>query len=328
MKRIFIIGVNSIDSLAWNFCHSYKNLGYECEVMEPGGIEVKTIPRKYRTLLSKVSEGYNQYIRTSLVSNIRRFAPDLVLVVLRDIPPATIEMIRTVSSCKIVFLTGDQFINLERGYPLVSNYDAWFVKDTYMHSFMENKLGLNVHLLPECFNSDTLNPDASISYGSGDTISVAGTLYPYRAQLIKPLVSEFDVNIYGILPKYMKKEWSKYHSNKYITLEEKANIFRSSKINLNTFHYSEVNSGNCRLFEVAGAGGFQICDYKPEIKNYFEEDKEIVLFKTRDEMYDKIKYYLAHPREAEEIADNARIRAMKEHTYLHRIQSIFNIIKN
>jgi spore maturation protein CgeB len=124
----------------------------------------------------------------------------------------------------------------------------------------------------------------------------------------------------------MSKKWKKLHTNRYIRLEEKSKIFYTSKINLNTLHYGEVNAGNCRLFEVAGSGGFQICDRKEEIGNYFIEDKEIVLFDTLKELIDKINYYLEHQDEAEMIAKNGYKRAISEHTYRHRILKIFEII--
>jgi len=180
-----------------------------------------------------------------------------------------IKKIKDHLNIKVIFWTGDAFINLERGYSLISNYDAWFVKDTYMCDFMQKKLNLNVFLLPECFNPYCHKPPKEALFGSINEITVAGTLYPYRAKILEKLTDKFDISIYGNLPKWMSKKWKKLHTNRYIRLEEKSKIFYTSKINLNTLHYGEVNAGNCRLFEVAGSGGFQICDRKEEIGNYF-----------------------------------------------------------
>jgi spore maturation protein CgeB len=327
MKKVAIIGKDDIDSLAWHIDYTLNKMDFEAKIFKPsGGFVDKIINKKIQFYMQKLSSRYDNYVHNQLVSQIVQFQADLVIVILRSIPPDVISKLKKHLNVKVIFWTGDAFINLERGYALVSNYDAWFVKDTYMEDFMKQKLGLNVHLLPECINPDVHKAPENVEFGSKNEITVAGTLYPYRAKILEQLIGKFKVEIYGTVPRWMDSKWKKLHTGKYIRLEEKSNVFYSTKINLNTLHYGEVNAGNCRLFEIAGAGGFQICDRKKEITNYFEEDKEIVFFDSTGELVAKIKYYLAHPAEAEIIAINAYKRAHNEHTYEHRIKKVFEII--
>lgn len=78
-----------------------------------------------------------------------------------------------------------------------------------------------------------------------------------------------------------------------------------------------------RLFEVALAGGFQLVDASlPEVGRYFEPDREIVLFDSPADCVEKLRHYLAHPAERVAIARAAQERALREHTYAHRIDAL------
>ena len=91
-------------------------------------------------------------------------------------------------------------------------------------------------------------------------------------------------------------------------------------------HYGEIQGVNCRLFEAAGCGAFQIADWKPGLAELFEPEREIVTFRTRDELKEKVDYYLAHAEERREIADRAYRRAHREHTYEIRLRKMFDVL--
>lgn len=77
---------------------------------------------------------------------------------------------------------------------------------------------------------------------------------------------------------------------------------------------------NERLFWIPGAGGFQLADENPLIREFYDEDE--VPTATAEEFREKFEYYLAHPEEREKIAKKAHDRTMKEHLYEHRINKI------
>jgi spore maturation protein CgeB len=83
---------------------------------------------------------------------------------------------------------------------------------------------------------------------------------------------------------------------------------------------------NCTLFEAAGCGAFQIADWKPALPELFEPEREIVTFRTRRELEEKVDYYLAHPEERREIAHRACTRAHREHTYEKRLKKMFEVM--
>ena len=77
---------------------------------------------------------------------------------------------------------------------------------------------------------------------------------------------------------------------------------------------------NERLFWIPGAGGFQLADENPLIREFYDEDE--VPTATAEEFREKFEYYLAHPEEREKIAKKAHERTLREHTYEHRVTKI------
>lgn len=83
-----------------------------------------------------------------------------------------------------------------------------------------------------------------------------------------------------------------------------------------------------RTFEIPMCYGLQFTSYNPEIADYFEEDKEIILYRSKEEMIDKANYYLdkKNANEVLKIKIAARQRAEREHTWMNRFEKIFKKI--
>jgi hypothetical protein len=82
-----------------------------------------------------------------------------------------------------------------------------------------------------------------------------------------------------------------------------------------------------RTFEICMSGNFQLLQYTPAVEQYFELDKEIVCWKNKKELFDKIIYYLENDSEREKIAKMARKRAVKDHTWSVRIENVKSFLK-
>ena len=131
----------------------------------------------------------------------------------------------------------------------------------------------------------------------------------------------------------MEKKFDKlsrcYRGGPLVTASEIVKGIRASKIVFNPHGLSTeaITSLPSRIFETAGCGVFQLTEYSDILAQHFEIGKEIVCFKNNKELRDLIKYYLKNEREREEIAGNSQIRAYKEHTYKHRMQTLLNMLK-
>ena len=71
--------------------------------------------------------------------------------------------------------------------------------------------------------------------------------------------------------------------------------------------YSEsLTNLKARDFEIPGTGGgLYLTSYNPDLARHFAIGSEIACYRTREEMVELIRYYLAHSEEASAIAARA-----------------------
>lgn len=111
------------------------------------------------------------------------------------------------------------------------------------------------------------------------------------------------------------------------TYEGYIRYFREKLINLNFISGNAETAPNLRCFEVTAAGGFLLCQHRPELPAYFEIGKEIDTFRDEKELLDKCKYYLDHPQRCREIAAAGQRRTLREHLYSHRLNTVCGLIE-
>jgi spore maturation protein CgeB len=106
-------------------------------------------------------------------------------------------------------------------------------------------------------------------------------------------------------------------------------VFCSSKINLNLSSNSSGLGAQMkgRHFEIPACGGFMLTDYNEEIEQYYAIGKEVECYSSFEELIDKIRFYLAHDKEREEIARAGHERTLRDHTWDKRFKEIFSAIK-
>ena len=78
-----------------------------------------------------------------------------------------------------------------------------------------------------------------------------------------------------------------------------------------------------RTFEIPGTGGMLISGKADNIEDYYIADKEMVFFNSKDELVEKINYYMSHDMERQVIAKAGQDRTFRDHTYEQRFRSIF-----
>ena len=106
-----------------------------------------------------------------------------------------------------------------------------------------------------------------------------------------------------------------YHS-------EAPKVFAASKINLN-FTAPNIESGiPLRVFDILSSGGFVLTDFREELFEFFEPDKDLVVFENNEDLVLKTQYYLAHEKERMIIASNGYHTLCKHHTYKQRLEKI------
>ena len=107
-------------------------------------------------------------------------------------------------------------------------------------------------------------------------------------------------------------------------------LFRRSAINIGFTRMTGLESGGfgnnqvkLRDFEVPLAGGFYLVEEAPDHAELYEIDREIVTWRSPEELVEKVRYYLANPPIREAIAAAGRRRALSDHTWQRRFSGLF-----
>lgn len=89
-----------------------------------------------------------------------------------------------------------------------------------------------------------------------------------------------------------------------------------------------IHKIHLRTFEIPMSGGLELASYTEELASYFEEDKEIVLYRSKEEMIDKARFYLNPKNETivTRMKLAARKRAENEHRWIDRFEYVFKAL--
>ena len=87
-------------------------------------------------------------------------------------------------------------------------------------------------------------------------------------------------------------------------------VYAGSRINLHIALKGIEGGTSQRVMEVMAAGGFMMSSYCAETAEIFEEDKEIVMFRTPEELFEKVDYYLTHEEERRRIMQNGQQKVL------------------
>lgn len=104
-------------------------------------------------------------------------------------------------------------------------------------------------------------------------------------------------------------------------------VYAGSKINLNISLKGIERGTPQRIMDIMGAGGFVLSAYCPETAELFEEDKEIVMFRSPEELLEKVDYYLAHDKERREIARAGYNKVISCYTYEKKLKELLEWVE-
>ena len=148
-----------------------------------------------------------------------------------------------------------------------------------------------------------------------------------RVCTLNALGEKFNVALYT-LPDVDKEKLPNVKIMPQVEPGEAASIiYAGSKINLNISLKGIEGGTPQRIMDVTGAGGFMMTNYCSETAELFEEDKEIVMFKTPEELMEKMEYYLTHDTQREKIASAGYKRTINCYTYDRKLKELIDWVR-
>jgi spore maturation protein CgeB len=269
---------------------------------------------------------YQIWILRALERACVAWRPQLVLVIKGG--PITPGVIRRVRA-RVDAL----FLNVFPDNPLwmlpfecIEAYDVFFTKERYaMRSLQQvgvrNLYYLPLYCVPSLHHPVTPTAAERRRYGAG--VAFVGSRYDYRERFVREL-ADYPLRLWG-------GGWAQAAAPQVRRLvagpavggREKLLVYSAATLSLNQHHpMNDIVGVNTRTFELAAAGACQVADFKEDLGALFKPGEELLTYRDLGELRRLLDHYLAHPEEARAIGDNARRRALAEHTLRHRIEEM------
>jgi len=328
MMKVLVPFFPYADNFTDNVAVTLKAMGHEVATLsgapKGAGKEFGFFSQAKRVVAERLAGDRPTGEERRILKLAKGFKPDLVLALTRGLHPEILDELGKLCPGRRVLWWGDPPANSQRWGMLDPGWDVVYIKDAAAVAKLR-LVGRNAHLLHEAMNPLWHKPVAS---QANDTIAVAGNSYAYRqAVCLRLMEQKVPVALYGLKPPvWSNPVYRKAHTGKYIVREEKSRVFGEALACLNTFSLSEGNSLNCRAFEIAGAGGLQLIEYRPAIEQCFDPGKELLTFSTFEELMAHVERARKEPKAMQTIREAGARRALAEHTYKQRLEIILGAL--
>jgi spore maturation protein CgeB len=275
------------------------------------------------------------YYQRTLSRRLERLAadtrPDAVLVIKGGAIDAGV--LRRIKAA-----TGAVLVNFFPDNPLwmmpfehIEAYDLFFTKERYALRQLEtvglrNLAYLPMYCLPE------LDHPVEVEGAEADklrgVVALVGARYPYRERLVRELVT-FPLRVWGPGWERADPRIVPLIGGGFLEGRAKLAVYCGATLSLNPHHpMNDIVGVNTRAFELAATGACQVVDLKDELPHLFKPGEEVVVYRDLAELRRVLAHYLAHPEEARAIGENARRRALAEHTLRHRVDEMLATMRD
>lgn len=341
-KKILYVGAISPGQTCYERMKAMQDLGHKVEGINTSG-QLSFLQRAIAKLarlagLSPDVSGVNRAIKEQMQSH----SFDLLWVDKGTVVRAdTLRWIKQQQpACRLVHLNPDDpFGHFRRGWgvflPAIPYYDVHFVARTPNIAEYKSLGGRNIHVYDRSF-SKTLHRPVELSEEEKTQYSApvgfVGSYATERASMIAHLIQNgVPVAVYGdgwaqgeywdiIRPHY---RGASQYGEGYVK------IINGMGIALHFLRHENRDEQDSRTFEIPACGVFMLAERSPKHETFFRENVEAVFFETAEALLAQVRYYLAHPDEAGQIAAAGRRRCI-ESGYDHhsRMEKLLEITED
>lgn len=272
---------------------------------------------------------------------LKEFKPDLIIHTKNELPAETFQELRRLT--KVIQWYPDPVI--PKWIPqYVRAADIFFTMSKGLldefRKLNPNSFWLSQAFEPSFFQIKEIAPE-DINTFSTD-VTFVGNLgskpqYLMRRTYLESVISEgFKLKWWGPrLPRKLSTiplilgKLGKSYGGKFVWGEEYAKVTKLSKVFLAFDAEPHIRkSMSARMYTAVGCGAFYMCQHVDGIEEVLEPNKEIVTFRSEQEMINKIRFYLKNDELRMKIAEAGKRRVLKEHTYEIRIRQMLRIIED
>lgn len=336
------------DAFPWIFSWSVNNIDQEVSIFET--IHNCECLQKSWDNKKKYDSDWQLCI---LFEQIKAIQPDVCVLYPPDLfTEEVVSYIRQLIK-KDVFICGYDGMD-RKTVEIYNHFDLIITCSDYISEFYRSA-GMNTYTLPFAFDDSVLNRIEKNRVATVD-VGFSGSIYQNihnnRYNLLKFLQKHIKIEIrsdfgqefdYGLFSKnQLKRLLKRKNVDDYLALWriQKSNrgsvygldmyqFLHDSKISLN-MHGDKIKfAANVRMYEITGSGSLMLTDYKENISEIFEPEKEIITYNSFEEALDKCRFYLKakNERVRTQIAKSGQKRTLGEYTYKRIIPKLIEELK-
>jgi spore maturation protein CgeB len=298
------------------------------------GHDVDLFPYRRDNVLYKNKStklAYQRALNRRLERHARAQRPDAVLVIKGGpLDPEVLRRVKRATRAVLMNVFPDNPLWM-MPFEQIEPYDLFFTKERYALRQLEmvglrNLAYLPMYCVPSLHHPVPVDPARKTELEG--VVALVGARYPYRERLVREL-ADFPVRVWGPGWRGGDATLARRIAGGYVDGPAKLAIYCGATLSLNPHHpMNDIVGVNTRAFELAAAGACQVVDLKEELPQLFKPGEEAVAYRDLAELRRQLTYYLAHPDEARAIGENARRRAMAEHTVRHRVEEIIATMRD
>lgn len=260
---------------------------------------------------------------------LARQDPEVVLV-LDDLPldPDTIRALRRTSAARwALWATGEippgRRLQLAQVAEL---YDALFVASSSARTELAGPSMPPIAYLPDAADPSVCRPMRARDQFRANVV-FAGRATPHRERLLASL-AEFGLAVWG--PGWRKTQLRDYCRGERLSLADYVRAFAGATVGMNLHREDPALAGegcNRRLFELAAIGVPQVTEECGDLTLHFTPGREILVGRDERELKELVRAALHDAPAAEAVAAAGRRRALSEHTLMHRMAVLLQIMQ-
>ncbi len=250
--------------------------------------------------------------------------PDLVLVNGNaQIDEQLVDRLRSRARARWVNWLPQDLRQISEAIVLARPFDHIYAIGTDVAAEMADRLGRTVDVLAFAADPSVYRPIKTRDQYRANVV-FAGSATPRRERFLSELV-EFGLALWG--PGWRRTSLRDYCRGEAPSTEEYLKAYAGASVAINIHHALVENdpreaSCNQRVFELAAIGAAQVVDDRGDLPRYFEEDREVIVFRDAGELRSRVRELIEAPAEAEAVGHAARARLLQDHTYMHRMRQL------
>ncbi|WP_044959310.1 CgeB family protein [Butyrivibrio sp. WCD2001] len=199
-----------------------------------------------------------------------------------------------------------------------------FFASKKMQEIFGPKISTYSSVLPQCTDQNVMSASGACAM-SPELLFVGNSRHVYRRILQDLLPTEHELKVFG-------RHWEdfplvyKHVVSEYIDNAKVASAYHNAAILLNDHWDDMLEYGiiSNRIFDALCAGAFVISDDVPGIHELLGD--AVVTYTDKNDLKDKIDFYVTHPKERNEIASKGQSLVLNKHTFDERVVDIIKVM--